>query len=109
MNLIAQKLLSASPLAVAALLLLARRLCVHLALPAPDVPQILAATNASRSAAYELVDALSDAVVEFEDYLERHSCSATELVGKAALTKTFQEIPDRDKPWQTLLGEQEHH
>jgi len=59
MNLVAQKLLSASPLAVAALLLLARTLCEHLSLPAPAVEQILAATKASRSAAYELVDALA--------------------------------------------------
>ena len=59
MNLVAHKLLSASPIAVAALLLLARTLCEHLALPAPAVEQILAATKVSRSAAYELVDALA--------------------------------------------------
>jgi dihydroorotate dehydrogenase (NAD+) catalytic subunit len=48
-------------------------------------------------------DALSDAVDELEQYLERHSCSATELIGKAAGAKSFQEMPDRDEPWQTLL------
>ena len=57
MNRVAQELLSVCPLAAAALLLLARQLCEHLSLPAPGVAQILAATKASRSAAYELLDA----------------------------------------------------
>jgi hypothetical protein len=51
---------------VAALLLLARQVCEHVALPAPDVAQILAATKASRSAAYKLADALSERVNDFE-------------------------------------------
>ena len=59
MNRVAQELLSVCPLTAAALLLLARQLCEHLSLPAPGVAQILAATKASRSAAYELVDALA--------------------------------------------------
>lgn len=54
-----QELLSVCPVAVAALLLLARRLCVSLGLPSPAVAEILEATNASRSAAYELVDVLA--------------------------------------------------
>ena len=65
MSLAAEKLISASPLAVAALLLLARRLCEHLGLPAPDVTQILTATNASRSAAYALMSALVDVIPTF--------------------------------------------
>ena len=60
MNRVAQKLVEVSPLPVAALLLLARQLCVHLALPAPDVAQILAATETSRSSAYALADELGE-------------------------------------------------
>lgn len=48
-------------------------------------------------------DALSDAVVELDKYLDNHSCSAVELIGKAAGTKTFQEMPDRGDPWKALL------
>jgi hypothetical protein len=59
MNRLPQELLSVCPLGAAALLLLARQLCEHLGLPAPDVAQILAATGASRSAAYEHVDVLA--------------------------------------------------
>lgn len=54
-----QELISVCPVAVAALLLLARKLCELLGLPAPAVADILAATNVSRSAAYELVDVLA--------------------------------------------------
>ena len=53
MNRLAHQLLAVCPVAVAALLLLARNVLRHLALPAPTVAQILAATGASRSAAYE--------------------------------------------------------
>jgi hypothetical protein len=56
---VAEKLVSACPLAVAALLLVARGVCERLGLPAPEVAQILAATQASRSAAYELGQALA--------------------------------------------------
>lgn len=47
------------PLAIAALLLVARSRCKRLALPAPDMAQTLAATNVSRSAAYELAHELA--------------------------------------------------
>ncbi len=55
---IAEKLLSVCPVVVAALLLLARALCASLALPAPSVAEILAATKAPRSTAYELLGVL---------------------------------------------------
>jgi hypothetical protein len=55
---VAEKLLSVCPLVVAAHLLVARTLSVSLTLPAPTVAEILAATKASRSSAYELVDVL---------------------------------------------------
>lgn len=58
MNRVAQKLIEICPVPVAALLLLARQLCGHVALPAPDVAQICAATKTSRSSAYELLDVL---------------------------------------------------
>jgi hypothetical protein len=57
---LAETLLSASPVAAAALLLVARHVGHHLGLPAPDVAQILAATKVSRSAAYELAPVLAD-------------------------------------------------
>lgn len=60
---IAETLLSVSPIAAAALLLVARNVCTHLALPAPDVAQILAATKTSRSAAYERADVLAALVL----------------------------------------------
>ena len=60
MNRVAQKLVEICPLPVAALLLLARQLGVHLALPVPDVAQILAATKTSRSSAYTLADELGE-------------------------------------------------
>jgi hypothetical protein len=59
-NRVAQKLVEICPLPVAALLLLARQLCVHLALPVPDVAQILAATKTSRSSVYTLADELGE-------------------------------------------------
>ncbi len=43
---------------LAAVLFLSRRLCQHFKLPCPSVEEILAATGASRSRAYELVAAL---------------------------------------------------
>jgi len=55
---VAEKLLSVCPVVVAALLLLARALCGLLALPAPSVAEILAATKAPRSTAYELLDVI---------------------------------------------------
>ena len=55
---LAEKLLSVCPVVVAALLLLARALCGLLALPAPSVAEILAATKAPRSTAYELLDVI---------------------------------------------------
>jgi len=55
---VAETLLTVCPLVVAALLLLARALCVSLSLPVATVPQILAATRVSRSSAYELVAVL---------------------------------------------------
>jgi hypothetical protein len=57
-SLVPQNLLAVSPSLLASLLLVARSACEHFALPAPDVAQILAATKASRSAAYELTGAL---------------------------------------------------
>ena len=57
-NRVAQKLIEISPLPVAALLLLARQLGVHLALPVPDVAQILTATKTSRSSSYALAEQL---------------------------------------------------
>ena len=60
MRSIAEKSLSVCPIVVAALLLLARALCESLQLPAPTVSQILAATKASRSTAYELLVVLAD-------------------------------------------------
>ena len=58
MSSVAEKLLSVCPVVVAALLLLARALCGLLALPAPSVAEILAATKAPRSTAYELLDVI---------------------------------------------------
>lgn len=55
---IAEKLLSVCPIVVAALLLLGRALCESLALPAPTVVAILAATKVPRSTAYEQLDVL---------------------------------------------------
>ena len=55
---VAEKLLSVCPVVVAALLLVARALCGLLALPAPSVAEILAATKAPRSTAYELFDVI---------------------------------------------------
>lgn len=55
---VAESLLSVCPLVVAAHLLLARTLCDSLALPAPTVAEICAATKTSRSSAYALVDEL---------------------------------------------------
>ena len=52
---IAEKLLRVCPLAVAALLILARAVCESLGLPAPTIAQILAATKVSRSTAYEML------------------------------------------------------
>ena len=55
---IADKLLSQCPVVVAALLILARAIFESLALPAPTVIEILAATHVSRSSAYEMLDVL---------------------------------------------------
>jgi len=55
---VAEKLLSVCPVVACALLLLARALCESLALPAPSVAEILAATKAPRSTAYELLDVI---------------------------------------------------
>ena len=55
---VAEKLLSVCPSVACALLLLARAMCESLALPAPTVAAILAATKAPRSTAYELLDVL---------------------------------------------------
>ena len=57
---VVENLLSVCPVVVAALLLLARAQCESLALPAPTVAQILAATKAPRSTAYELLDVIAD-------------------------------------------------
>ena len=54
-SLIAENLLSVCPVAVTALLIQARAVCESLALPAPTITQILAATKVSRSTAYEMV------------------------------------------------------
>jgi hypothetical protein len=59
---LAEALLSDSPLAAAALLLVARHVGQHLGLPVPDVAQILAATKVSRSTAYEHAAVLADLV-----------------------------------------------
>lgn len=59
---LAETLLSGSPIAAAALLLVARHVGQHLGLPAPDVAQILAATKVSRSTAYEHAAVLADLV-----------------------------------------------
>lgn len=58
----AERLISLCPLVVAALLLVARTLCEALSLPVPTVGQILAATKASRSSAYELVAVLVESL-----------------------------------------------
>lgn len=55
---VAEKLLAVCPIVSAAVLLLGRTLSHSLSLPAPTVPQIIEATDASRSSAYELVDVL---------------------------------------------------
>ncbi len=55
---VAEKLLSVCPVVACALLLLARALCQTLALPAPTVVEILAATKTPRSSAYDLLDVL---------------------------------------------------
>jgi len=55
---VAEKLLSVCPVVACALLLLARALCKSLVLPAPTVAEILAATKAPRSTAYELFDVI---------------------------------------------------
>ena len=55
---VAEKRLSVSPLVTAALLILSRQLCEHLALPSPGVAEILAATGAPRSTAYDLYDVI---------------------------------------------------
>lgn len=55
-----EKLLAVCPNVIAALLLLARSLCESLGLPALAVTEILAATKASRSTAYELVQVIVD-------------------------------------------------
>ena len=57
-SLIAEKLLSVCPVAVTALLIQARAVCESLALPAPTIAQILAATKVSRTTAYEMVAVL---------------------------------------------------
>jgi len=54
-----EDLAGVSRLALAAVLLVARVLCQHFALPCPSVEQILAATGASKSRAYELATALT--------------------------------------------------
>lgn len=59
---LAETLVSASPTAAAALLLVARHVGHPLGLPVPDVAQILAATKVSRSTAYELAAVLADLV-----------------------------------------------
>jgi hypothetical protein len=46
-------------LVLAAVLLVARGICQHFALPCPSVQQVLTATGASKSRAYELVTALT--------------------------------------------------
>jgi len=60
MTRVAAALANVSPLVAAAVLLLARSLSKPLGLPAPDVAQILAATQAKRSRAYELVAQLAE-------------------------------------------------
>lgn len=57
---IPQKLLAVCPTVLAALLLLARSLCEALTLPAPSIAQILFATGAKKSAAYALMQTLSE-------------------------------------------------
>ena len=56
--LIAQKLLCVSPSSLAALLLVSRSVCQEHGLPAPSLPQIFTATQATRSAAYLLCHTL---------------------------------------------------
>jgi len=60
--LILQKLLPVCPAVVAGVLLAARSCFAHFDLPTPDVAQILTATKASRSAAYEILTPLADLV-----------------------------------------------
>jgi hypothetical protein len=57
-----QPLASVSPLVLAAALLVGRQVAVHLELPAATVEQILTATSASKSRAYELAGALAEAL-----------------------------------------------
>jgi hypothetical protein len=56
--LLPQILSAVSPVVLASLLLAARGVCEHFELPAPDVAQILAATETSRSTAYETMGKL---------------------------------------------------
>ena len=55
---VAEGLLRVCPVVTAALLLVARTLCEALSLPAPTVGQILAATKAPHSSAYDLTETL---------------------------------------------------
>src|SRR5688572_5208368 len=59
MTRVAQEILAVCPLVATAVLLLGRQLSEHLGLPASSVAQILAATGASKSTAYEHVDLLA--------------------------------------------------
>ena len=58
--LIPQKLFDVCPSGLAALLILSRSVCKKYNLPAPDLAQILAATSACRSAAYQSVSTLAE-------------------------------------------------
>jgi dihydroorotate dehydrogenase (NAD+) catalytic subunit len=51
-------------------------------------------------------EALSEAIEEIDAYLDKNSMSATELIGKAAMVKTFESFPDRSRPWAALPIEQ---
>jgi hypothetical protein len=60
---VAQSISNVSPLVQAALLLVARTLLVHFGLPSPTVSEILDATGAGRSRAYELARSIPAALM----------------------------------------------
>jgi len=83
-----QPLASVSPLVLAAALLVGRQVAVHLELPAATVEQILTATSASKSRAYELAGAFADVLPTLARGRGRPSASpaAVEPAGDITIT-----------------------
>ena len=66
---------------------------------------LLAGASAVETASLVLTrgyEALAEALEEIEAYLDENSTSATELIGRAAMVKTYESFPDRSRPWATL-------